>query len=102
MKWLLTYKKGTIHLYPLSDNAIRIKFVNDNVESKPELIFTENINTAKYKVYDKKDVIELSLSLLTVSVNKKTASISIIISNKGYGLLWHNYGLTDFNPSDEK
>lgn len=29
-------------------------------------------------------------------------SIPIIISNKGYGLLWHNYGLTDFNPSDQR
>ncbi len=28
-------------------------------------------------------------------------SIPMIISNKGYGILWNNYGLTDFNPSDE-
>ena len=27
-------------------------------------------------------------------------SIPMIISNKGYGLLWNNYGLTEFNPSD--
>jgi len=24
----------------------------------------------------------------------------MILSNKGYGLLWNNYGLVDFNPSD--
>ena len=24
----------------------------------------------------------------------------MIISNKGYGILWNNYGLTDYNPSD--
>lgn len=29
-------------------------------------------------------------------------SIPFILSNKGYGLLWNNYGLTEFNPSDEK
>ncbi|WP_410490247.1 glycoside hydrolase family 31 protein [Bacteroides cellulosilyticus] len=28
-------------------------------------------------------------------------SIPFILSNKGYGLLWNNYGLTDFNPADE-
>jgi alpha-D-xyloside xylohydrolase len=28
-------------------------------------------------------------------------SIPFIMSSKGYGLLWHNYGLTDFNPADE-
>jgi alpha-D-xyloside xylohydrolase len=27
-------------------------------------------------------------------------SIPFIYSSKGYGLLWHQYGLTDFNPAD--
>ena len=27
-------------------------------------------------------------------------SIPMIISNKGYGILWNNYGLTHYNPSD--
>jgi alpha-D-xyloside xylohydrolase len=29
-------------------------------------------------------------------------SIPFILSNKSYGLLWHNYGLVDFNPADEQ
>lgn len=29
-------------------------------------------------------------------------SIPMMISNKGYGLLWNNYGLTEFNPCDNK
>jgi len=29
-------------------------------------------------------------------------SIPFIYSNKGYGLLWHNYGLTDFNQANTK
>lgn len=32
-------------------------------------------------------------------VNTQIA-IPFIYSNKGYGLLWHQYGLTDFNPAD--
>jgi len=28
-------------------------------------------------------------------------SIPVIISNKGYGILWNNYGLTDYNPSEK-
>ena len=28
-------------------------------------------------------------------------SIPFIMSNKGYGLMWNNYGLTDFNPCDD-
>ena len=27
-------------------------------------------------------------------------SLPMYISSKGYGLLWNNYGLTDFNPSE--
>ncbi|SFS20396.1 alpha-D-xyloside xylohydrolase [Granulicella pectinivorans] len=27
-------------------------------------------------------------------------SIPFLLSNKGYGLLWHNYGRTDLNPAD--
>ena len=32
-------------------------------------------------------------------VNTQIA-LPFILSNKGYGLLWNNYGLTDFNPAD--
>ena len=32
-------------------------------------------------------------------VNSQIA-IPFIYSSKGYGLLWHQYGLTDFNPAD--
>jgi Alpha-glucosidases, family 31 of glycosyl hydrolases len=34
-------------------------------------------------------------------VNTQIA-IPMVISNKGYGLLWNNYGLTDFNPADHQ
>ena len=27
-------------------------------------------------------------------------SIPMVLSNKGYGILWNNYGLTDYNPSE--
>ncbi len=33
-------------------------------------------------------------------VNTQIA-IPFVLSNKGYGLLWNNYGLTDFNPGDD-
>lgn len=29
-------------------------------------------------------------------------SIPMMLSNKGYGLLWNNYGLTEFNPCDHQ
>ncbi|MCR5072174.1 MAG: DUF4968 domain-containing protein [Bacteroidales bacterium] len=32
-------------------------------------------------------------------VNTQIA-LPMVLSNRGWGLLWHNYGLTDFNPAD--
>ena len=29
-------------------------------------------------------------------------SVPFMMSSKGYGILWNNYGLTDFNPADNK
>ena len=29
-------------------------------------------------------------------------SIPMLLSSKGYGLLWNNYGLTEFNPCDQQ
>ncbi|MCR4824553.1 MAG: DUF4968 domain-containing protein [Bacteroidales bacterium] len=29
-------------------------------------------------------------------------SLPMILSSRGWGLLWHNYGLTDFNPADHR
>lgn len=40
------------------------------------------------------------LSRRLTQVNTQIA-IPFVLSNKGYGLLWNNYGLTDFNPSDQ-
>jgi alpha-D-xyloside xylohydrolase len=34
-------------------------------------------------------------------VNSQIA-IPFVLSSKGYGILWHNYGLTDLNPADER
>ncbi len=41
------------------------------------------------------------LSRRLTQVNTQT-SIPMLISNKGYGILWHNYGLTEFNPANNK
>ena len=46
----------------------------------------------------------LNLKGLTRRLTQVNTQISVpfLLSSKGYGLLWNNYGLTDFNPSDKK
>ena len=45
---------------------------------------------------------QYNLKNVTRSLTQVNTQISIpfIYSSKGYGLLWHQYGLTDFNPAD--
>ena len=40
------------------------------------------------------------LSRRLIQVNTQI-SLPMILSSRGYGLLWHSYGLTEFNPADE-
>ncbi|MCQ2066746.1 MAG: glycoside hydrolase family 31 protein [Bacteroidaceae bacterium] len=44
----------------------------------------------------------LNIKGLTRRLTQVNTQISVpfVLSNKGYGLLWNNYGLTDFNPAD--
>ena len=44
----------------------------------------------------------LNINGLTRRLTQVNTQISIpmVISNKGYGILWNNYGLTDYNPSE--
>jgi alpha-D-xyloside xylohydrolase len=44
----------------------------------------------------------LNIKGLTRRLTQVNTQIAIpfIMSSKGFGLLWHNYGLTDFNPAD--
>jgi alpha-D-xyloside xylohydrolase len=46
----------------------------------------------------------LNIKGLTRRLTQVNSQISIpfVLSNKGYGLLWNNYGLTDFNPADNR
>ena len=33
-------------------------------------------------------------------LTRRLTALPMVLSSRGWGLLWHNYGLTDFNPAD--
>jgi alpha-D-xyloside xylohydrolase len=164
---------GTLAIYPLSDNAIRVKLLKNKEKALPELVFTSSSETPLFKVVELSSKIEVKTKRITVTVDRLTANIiyadnngniflkekagsrkliadsimgepcfkaeqvfdspsdeyifglgqfqdgkynlkgvtrrltqvntqiaiPFIYSSKGYGLLWHQYGLTDFNPT---
>jgi alpha-D-xyloside xylohydrolase len=170
----ITTNGGTLGIYPVSDNAVRVRFYKGAEVTVPELIFTSEIKVPAFQVLDSPSKTEIKSKNITAVVDKQSGklsfannagkiflnetagsrkltpgmvmgepcfmaeqsfecptdesifglgqfqdgqynlkgftrrltqvntqiSIPFIYSNKGYGLLWHQYGLTDFNPAD--
>ena len=165
---------GILGIYPIADNAVRIKFYKETEGNLPELVFTSSIPTPGFQVSDSPSKLEIKVKNITVLLDKQSGNLSyadnsgkiflsektgtrklspgsvkdepcfaaeqsfespadefifglgqfqdghynlrgisrrltqvnsqiaipFIYSSKGYGLLWHQYGLTDFNPAD--
>lgn len=165
---------GTLGIYPIAENAVRIKFYKDTLVNLQELIFTSAATVPEFQVTESPSILKVKTKKIWILVDKKTGKISyanssgniflneqagtrklisdtimgvqcylaeqrfvspsdeylfglgqfqdghynlrgitrrltqvnsqisipFIYSNKGYGLLWHQYGLTEFNPAD--
>ncbi|HLP04403.1 MAG TPA: TIM-barrel domain-containing protein [Paludibacter sp.] len=165
---------GTLGIYPLTGNSMRIKFYQAKVDSVPEIIFGTKNAVPKFVVSNTISKIEVKTKNMVVILDKQSGNLSFanksgkiflrekagsrklspssvmnescfiaeqsfespddesifglgqfqdgnynlkgvtrnltqvncqislpfIYSNKGYGLLWHQYGMTDFNPAD--
>ncbi|MBR4048022.1 MAG: DUF5110 domain-containing protein [Bacteroides sp.] len=171
----IPFDKGTLLLTPLQDNAVRIQYVEGEMQELPEWIYVASDNAGiKCKRKDTKEGTVLKLKQMSVNVNRQTLQVVVtdargdvvltakahelkaatvqqeptrdatlvlqspqdeylyglgqfqdgylnvrgltrrltqvntqiaipfLLSNKGYGLLWNNYGLTNFNPTDGK
>jgi alpha-D-xyloside xylohydrolase len=166
--------EGTLGIYPLAGNAIRIKFCKEENATVPELVFLGDSIVPVFQVNNGPLKVDLITKNIIVSLDKPSGKLSFadhngniflteregtrklspgsvmnepcyvaeqsfespedellfglgqfqdgyfnvrgitsrliqtnsqiaipfIYSSKGYGLLWHQYGLTDFNPAD--
>lgn len=170
----IAFETGTLSISPLYENAVRVRFINNDQAPLPELVLTPVSTIPVYKISESSSQIEIKLNRLKVLVDRYTGkltfsdekgkiflseiagsrklqpdsilsepcfaaeqsfdspsdeyifglgqfqdgqynlkgitrrltqvntqiAIPFIYSSKGYGLLWHQYGLTDFNPAD--
>ena len=72
----VTLSEGTLRIYPLTDNTVRIKFFK-NVETRvPELIFTSSISTPKFQVTDTDSKLEIKVKNIIVELKKQTGKLS--------------------------
>ncbi|MBN1926280.1 MAG: DUF5110 domain-containing protein [Prolixibacteraceae bacterium] len=164
---------GRLGIYPVAENAVRIKCFDETTQPLPELIFPDEISAPEFNVAESSASIVIGTNKIKVIVEKKTGKLSytdmsgntflsetkgsrkfiadtilgepcyiseqsfespedeyifglgqfqdgnynlkgisrrltqvnsqialpFVYSSKGYGLLWHQYGLTDFNPT---
>lgn len=171
----IPFDEGTLVVTPLQANAVRIQYVEGEMQELPEWIYVASDNAGiKCKRKDTKEGTVLKLKQMSVNVNRQTQQVVVtdakgsvvltakahelkaatvqqeptrdatlvlqspqdeylyglgqfqdgylnvrgltrrltqvntqiaipfLLSNKGYGLLWNNYGLTNFNPTSEK
>lgn len=171
---LITTADGLMGVYPIADDAVRIKYMKDSLKSLPELIFSLDYGTPDFEVVENTSEVKVTTKKMIVVIDKKDGNINysdasgktflvekagsrklipdsilgekcyfaeqgfespsdeyifglgqfqdgnynlngisrrltqvnsqialpFIYSSKGYGLLWHQYSLTDFNPAD--
>lgn len=170
----VTLTEGTLSICPLTDNAVRIKFLTTIDVRVPELVFTSAVRTPGFTISDSPSQLEVRVKNVVVALDKADGRLSFgnssgrpflrekagtrklvpdsvmgepcfvaeqsfespaderlfglgqfqdghynvkgisrrltqvnsqiaipfVYSSKGYALLWHQYGLTDFNPAD--
>ncbi len=89
----------------LSEKAGTRKLIPDSVMGEPCFIAEQSFESPKDEyIFGLGQFQDGNYNLKNVTrrltqVNSQI-SLPFIYSSKGYGLLWHQYGLTDFNPAD--
>ena len=103
-------KKGSIVILDRSGRAV---FTATEHQLKSSQVAGESTKEARLTFQSPKDEFLFGLGQfqdgyanvrgLTRRLTQVNTQISIpmVISSKGYGVLWNNYGLTDFNPCDQ-
>ena len=113
MAVVLDYSNGSLsfldsegHIF-LNEKAGSRVFLPDTVQGEPCFVAEQSFETDSDELIlglgqFQDGYFNLNgLSRRLTQVNSQIA-IPFIYSDKGYGLLWHQYGLTDFNPADNR
>ena len=67
---------GILGIYPIADNAVRIKFYKETEGNLPELVFTSGIPTPGFQVSDSPSKLQIKVKTITVSVDKQSGNLS--------------------------
>ena len=72
----VTLSEGTLSIYPITENAVRIRFCKGTEVKVPELIFTSSVTTPHFNVYDSPSNLKISVKTIIAELDKQTGKLS--------------------------
>ncbi|HNZ71958.1 MAG TPA: DUF4968 domain-containing protein, partial [Prolixibacteraceae bacterium] len=78
---LLKTEKGTLAIYPLTDNTVRVQFFTAENQTLPELVFESKPSVPEFNVIESKKSINTTLKNIVVELDKKTDKLSFYDAN---------------------
>ena len=72
----VTLSEGTLSIYPITDNAVRIRFCKGAEVKVPELIFTSSVPPPHFNVIDSPSKLEISGKSIIAELDKQTGKLS--------------------------
>ena len=91
---------GILSMYPLTDNAVRIKFSKNPNIRLPELVFTSRIRTPQFSVSDAPSRLELKGKDIIVIIDKQHGTLSFA-DNSGKVFLSEKAGARKLSPDTD-
>nr|MDA3879003.1 DUF4968 domain-containing protein [Prolixibacteraceae bacterium] len=88
---------GSLAIYPVADNAVRVKFFEGDEKPVPEFVFTKEYQVPEFEVSESGKSITVSLPKMDVDVNRKTGYLTYF-DNTGKIILSEKVGSRMLKP----
>ena len=72
----VTFEQGELSICPLAENAVRIRFYKNELDTLPELIFNSEKHNLHFNVKDSRSKIELKTNDIITVLDKLTGQLS--------------------------
>jgi len=72
----VTLSEGTLSIYPITENTVRIRYNIGEEVKVPELIFTSGVQTPRFNVSDSPSKLRISAKIIIAELDKQTGTLS--------------------------
>ena len=86
---ICTTREGELHILPIADNAVRVRFHREQIHHFPQWIYVDS-GVPSFSVDDEKDCLTVCLKGMKVEINKESGQI-VYVSPDGKNLLKEDF-----------